>query len=270
MIALVTGGTDRIGAAIAARLAADGATLALHCREHRRPAPALAEALARHGTAWHAFPADLADAAAVAALVPRAAAHFGAPVTCLVNSASMISEAGWGEVDADALVHHHRVNVVAPVLLAQALAAGLPPGARGSVVNIIDQRVGNPPIDQAAYTASKLALAGLTRVLARAWAPAVRVNAVAPGLTIPGDDYAPGQADRIAAAMPLVRLPDPGDIAEAVAYLVRADAVTGQSVAVDGGAALESFPRDFVHMATGDDPAGQSRAQGPSPSSTTL
>ena len=135
------------------------------------------------------------------------------------------------------------------MLLAQALARALPDGADGAVVNILDQRVLNPPVDQAAYTASKLALANLTRVLARAFAPRVRVNAVAPGLTIPGDDYADDQVRRLAAAMPLGRLPQPADVADAVAFLAGARAVTGQTLFVDGGASLESWPRDFVHMA---------------------
>lgn len=248
-LALVTGGLDRVGAAIAARLAEAGATLALHCRREHAMAPELAAAIARAGVRFHLFAADLADADAVAALVSRVAAHFGEPVTCLVNSASMIAEGGWGEVDADALLRHHRVNVIAPVLLIQALAAALPPGGRAVAINLLDQRVLNPPVDQAAYTASKLALAGLTRVLARAFAPAVRVNAVAPGLTLAGDDYAPGQVERIARLMPLRALPHPPDIAEAVAYLVAAGAVTGQTLMVDGGASLDSFARDFVHIA---------------------
>lgn len=248
MIALVTGGLDRLGAAIAARLAAGGWDLALHCHHPRPMAPALADVVARHGRAVHVLAADLADGAAAAALVGEAAARFGRPVTALVNSASLFCEGGWDAVDADALAAHHRVNVMAPVLLLRALAAGLPAGASGAAVNIVDQRVNNPPLDQAAYTASKLGLAALTRVLARAHAPAVRVNAVGPGLTIPGEDWPAGQAERIAAAMPLRRLPAPADVAEAVAFLLAADAVTGQTLLVDGGASLESFPRDFAHM----------------------
>lgn len=247
-VALVTGGLDRIGAAIAARLAADGWTLALHARHPHDPAPSLREALERHGTVHAFFTAELADETAVTGLIPAVTDRLGAPVTALVNSASMIAEGGWDAVDAGSLLAFHRVNVVAPTLLVRALAAQLPLGLSGAVVNIVDQRVANPPVDQAAYTASKLALASLTPVLARAHAPALRVNAVGPGLTIPGDDYAPGQAARLADRMPLRRLPAPADIAEAVAFLLRAEAVTGQTLMVDGGASLESFRHDFVHM----------------------
>ena len=248
-IALITGGLDRLGGAIAARLAADGWALALHCRETCVPSPALAAAIARTGVPAHVLQADLRDPAAVHDLVGRVVARFGAAPTCLVNSASIISEGGWGEVDIDALMDHHRINVAAPVLLAQQLAGALAEGADGAVINILDQRVLNPPVDQAAYTASKLALANLTRVLARAFAPRVRVNAVAPGLTIPGGDYTDDQVGRLAAAMPLGRLPRPEDVADAVAFLAGARAVTGQTLCVDGGASLESWRHDFAHMA---------------------
>lgn len=250
-IALVTGGLDRLGGAIAARLAADGWALALHCRQTCVPSPPLAAAIARTGVPAHVVQAELADGAAVPGLIEEIVTHFGAAPNLLVNSASTISEGGWDDVGIDALMEHHRINVAAPVMLVQALARALPDGAEGAVVNILDQRVLNPPVDQAAYTASKLALANLTRVLARAFAPRLRVNAVAPGLTIPGDDYTEDQVKQLAAAMPLGRLPQPADVADAVAFLAQARAVTGQTLFVDGGASLESWPRDFVHMARG-------------------
>ena len=94
----------------------------------------------------------------------------------------------------------------------------------------------------------KTALAAATRTLAVALAPRLRVNAVAPGLTLPTSDYAAGQMARIATAMPLARLATPGDIAAAVAYFAEAQSVTGQTLFVDGGASLKSFDRDFVAL----------------------
>lgn len=246
MLALVTGGASKLGAVIAARLARAGYDLALHV--HTEPPGEFAAAIATAGTAVAMFPAELGDAAAVEQLVPRVAAHFGRAPDLLINSASMISEGGWEAVGLDALVDHFRVNTAAPLVLTQRLAAALPPGARGAVVNILDQRIINPCPDQAAYTLSKLALASVTRALARAFAPGLRINAVAPGLTIPGPEYAADQIERLADMMPLGRLPQPDHVADAVVYLAGADAVTGQILFVDGGAALESYPRDFVHM----------------------
>ena len=84
--------------------------------------------------------------------------------------------------------------------------------------------------------------------MAIALAPHARVNAVAPGLTLPTQDYAPGQMERVAQMMPLHRLPTPQDIADAALYLIGARAVTGQTIFVDGGANLKSFDQDFITL----------------------
>jgi NAD(P)-dependent dehydrogenase (short-subunit alcohol dehydrogenase family) len=247
-LALITGGLSKLGAVIAGRLADAGYDLALHMRAGGTPGGDLADSIARNGVRSAVFSADLADQPAIEGLVDQVAAYFGRAPTLLVNSASMLSEGGWGEVALDALVDHFRVNTAAPLILAQRFAAAVPAGGQGAIINILDQRITNPPPDQAAYTVSKLALASATRSLARAFAPAVRVNAIAPGLTIPGPEYDAGQIERLTGLMPLERLPTAGDVAAAVIYLAAAPAVTGQILFVDGGAALESYPRDFVHM----------------------
>jgi pteridine reductase len=245
MLALVTGGLHRMGAAIATRLAEQGYDLALHAHEGGAPDEGLAAAIERHGVRHAVFSADLADANAVTALVERVADHFGTAPDALVNNASIISEGDWSALDHAQLLRHFEVNLFAPLLLIRSFAAKAPAVA---VVNLLDQRVLNPPIDQAAYTASKLALASVTRVLARAFAPAVRVNAVAPGNTIPAPGYGAEQWRKLAAAMPLERSSSSQDIADAVVFLLRSPAVTGQVLFVDGGAHLESYERDFIHM----------------------
>jgi NAD(P)-dependent dehydrogenase (short-subunit alcohol dehydrogenase family) len=248
MFALVTGGLHRVGAAIAARLAEAGYDLALHAHRPGEPDPALTEAIANHRRESAIFAADLAIPGDVESLIGRVTAHFGRAPDALVNSASIISEGQWTDLSRDELVRHLDINFVAPMVLTRAFAAALAPGQGGAVVNILDQRILNPPVDQAAYTASKLALASVTRVMARAFAPAVRINAVAPGNTLPGDDYGADQWQHLADAMPLMRNSAPDDIADAVAYLLDARAVTAQIIFVDGGANLESYGRDFVHM----------------------
>ncbi len=240
-LALVTGGHRRLGAYISARLAADGWTLAIHGAREVVPESALAAALGD----WHGFVADLSDADAVAALIPRVRDHFGAPPSLLVNNASMFI---WDDVEhasPGSVAEHHAVNAAAPVTLALAMADAR---ATGSIVNILDQRIRNPNRDQLSYTLSKTALAGTTRTLAVGLAPALRVNAVAPGLTMPTPDYSVDQVERCAAAMPLGLLPKPEDVADAVAFLAGASAVTGQTLFVDGGASLKSFDRDFLYI----------------------
>ena len=249
-IALVTGGHRRLGAAISARLAADGWTLAIHGAHAAVPDATLAAVLVAHATVWHGFVADLSDATAVEALLPAVAEHFGAPPTLLVNNASRFVDDVAATTTAADIAAHYAVNTAAPVALTLALhrltKAGT--GGAGSVVNILDQRIRNPVPDQFSYGLSKGALAAATRLLAVSLAPGLRVNAVAPGLTLPTVDYDAALMDRITAAMPLARLPSPADIADAVVFLANAPSVTGQTIFVDGGASLKSFDRDFVNL----------------------
>jgi pteridine reductase len=247
-LALVTAGMRRIGAAIAARLASEGWALALHSRREDTPAPELAAVLAQDHTLWHSFVADFGDSAAVAALLPAVAAHFGRLPDLIVNNASRFVWDDPASVTPEALALHHAVNVSAPVLLTTGLAAAMPEGARGCVINILDQRIRHPGADQLSYTLSKQALSGATETLARALAPKVRMNAVAPGLTLPTEDYRPAQMVRLAQMMPLERLPDPDEIADAVLWLAGAESVTGQTIFVDGGASMKAFDRDFLFL----------------------
>jgi pteridine reductase len=204
-LALVTAGMRRIGAAIAARLASEGWALALHSRSEAEPEPELAAILAQDHCIWHSFVADFGDSAAVAALIPAVAAHFGRLPDLIVNNASRFVWDDPASMTAESLALHHAVNVSAPVMLTTGLAAALPEGARACVINILDQRIRHPGADQLSYTLSKQALSGATETLARALAPKVRVNAVAPGLTLPTEDYRPAQMVRLAQMMPPAR-----------------------------------------------------------------
>jgi pteridine reductase len=247
-LALVTGSCRRLGAHIAAALGEAGYNLALHASRTPVPEPWLIQRLDAAGAAYRTLDCDLDDLDAADALVGRTAAEFGRPVALLVNNASRFQVEEQGLPGGLALIDHFRVNAAAPVVLARALANELGDGGEGAVVNILDQRIAHPPADQLAYTLSKQALAEATRTLARVLAPQVRVNAVAPGLTIPTDDYGEAQLARLAASMPLGRLSRPQDVAAAVVHLAQARASTGQTLFVDGGAGLHDFARDFLHL----------------------
>jgi pteridine reductase len=247
-LALVTAGYKRVGGAIAARLAREGWTLALHSRTVAEPDADLAIALHANATQWRGFSADLGDEAAVATLLPSVIAHFGAVPQLIVNNASRFVYDDAASVTAESLALHYAVNVSAPVILATALARSLSAGETACVVNILDQRVRQPVGDQLSYTLSKQALWTATDTLARALAPSVRVNGVAPGLTLPTADYLPAQMAALEREMPLGLLPEPEDIADAVLWLASARATTGQTIFVDGGANLKSFERDFVFI----------------------
>ncbi|SKB59386.1 SDR family oxidoreductase [Sphingopyxis flava] len=247
-LALVTGGLHRVGAAIAARLAREGYVLALHKHSLADPDPILSDALAETGAESRHFIADLSEASEVDALVPAVADAFGRTPDLLVNNAALFAEGEWPELTQAGLAAMMQLNHHAPVMLAKALVARAGEGQRPAIVNIVDQRVAQPVPDQIAYSLSKSALWQATAILAVAFGSRARVNAVAPGLTLPTDDYVPGQMERLAQRMPLGALPTPAQIADAVAYLARAEAVTGQTIFVDGGAHLAPMGRDFVAL----------------------
>lgn len=247
-LALVTGGHRRLGGIIAAALAKAGHSLAIHGSHDTRLDSHLALTFEDEGTEWEGFVVDFADPEGAEELVAQVAERFGRPPDILVNSAAIFGQDRLETVTADDLMRHYAVNCAAPTLLTKAFAT-VPAGVGDRcIVNILDQRIDHPHADQMAYTLSKLALAGLTRTSAHSLAPRVRVNAVAPGLTIATPDYDEAQMERLAELMPLARLPQAEQIAQAVLYLVEASAVTGQTLYVDGGAHLKSYDRDFMHL----------------------
>lgn len=250
-LALITGGWRRIGAAIATTLAADGWDLALHAHHPSAFDLALENKLSALGARVRGISGDLADSDYVGRAVHDTALEWAKPPTLLVNCASLFRDDTIADVTVAGLHETLAVNLAAPVLLTRHFAEVLSEaeaGVSGSVVMILDQRVRNPVPDQLSYTMSKQALHQSVRTLARSLAPRVRVNGVAPGLILPTPDYGEDQWRRLGEMMPLGRLAEPAEIASAVAWLARAGAVTGQTIFVDGGASLESWPRDFVDL----------------------
>jgi pteridine reductase len=248
-LALITAGTRRVGAAIAAELARAGWQLALHARVDPALDPVLADVLAQTGVPYRVFTADLADHGAIDRLWAEITAWGGAPAL-VVNNASLFGDDNAATATAAAIRQHQAVNCDAPVQLTRLLWRDTPAGGQGASILLLDQRIAQPHADQFSYTLSKLALAGALPLLARSLAPKLRVNAVAPGLTLPTADYTPAQMARLAALMPLQRLPDPAAVASAVAWLAGARTVTGQTIFVDGGAHMQAFDRDFVALET--------------------
>ncbi len=236
--ALVTGAARRIGCAIATGLHAAGARVVIHYRSSSSDALALAARLngARRGSAL-ALGADLLDTAALPGFV-NAAVDWAGRLDILVNNASSFYPTPIGQVDENAWDDLVGTNLKAPLFLAQAAAPELAE-RRGSIVNIIDIHAQRPLRHHAVYGSAKAGLAMLTRALAKDLAPAVRVNGVAPGAILwPENGISETVRRQILDQVPLEQSGRPEDIAGCVLYLVRAEYVTGQIIAVDGGRSI--------------------------------
>ena len=242
--ALVTGAGQRIGRAIALGLGAAGWSVAVH---HRDSAAEAEETVARieggGGTAL-ALAADLSDEAETVDLA-RAAAEALGPLGCLVNNASLFEYDNAESATRESWDAHMSVNLRAPFLLAQAFAAGLPSGAAGVIINILDQRVWNLTPHFVSYTLSKSGLWTLTQTLALGLAPDIRVNAIGPGPVLPSARQTPEQFRAQAENTPLGHGADPEEISDAVRFILAAPSMTGQMMALDGGQHLGwSMPSD--------------------------
>ena len=240
MRALVTGAARRLGAAMAVHLAGRGFDVAVH-HASSDPGGVVAEIEAA-GRRAAPLRADLTDEGEAAALLPRAAEALGGPVTCLVAGASIFDRDDLATATRASWDRHMAIHLRAPFVLMQAMAAqGLEPGgegepvAAGLVVTMIDEKALRLAPDFLTYTLSKMALWDLTRLAAQAMAPAIRVNAIAPGPTLKAPRQREAHFAAMRAATPLGRGADPSDICAALSYLLDARGVTGQAIAVDGG-----------------------------------
>lgn len=239
--ALVTGAAKRIGAAIARALAADGFALAIHCRESKPDADALAAEIKAAGGSAVVLQADLATEDAVAGLTARAVAAVG-PLGVLVNNASRFERDEALSATRASWDAHLNTNLRAPFVLIQDFARQLPEGAEGMVVNLVDERVWNLTPHFTTYTLSKAGLWTLTQTLALALAPRIRVNAIGPGPVLPSARQTAQQFARQVAGLPLRRGPAPEEVGEAVRFLIRTPSLTGQMLALDGGQHLSWSP----------------------------
>jgi len=235
-VALVTGGAVRVGRVISLHLAEAGYDLVVAYRSSAEAAQALAAELRAMGRRCELVQADLADPDGAEAVVGAARSGFGR-LDVLVNSASSFEPARLLDVDARAWDEVMAVNARAPHLTVRA-AADLLREARGAVVNIVDLSAFQPWTGFPHHAVSKAALAHLTRIQARALAPHVRVNAVAPGAVLRPEGWSPERWEAVAERAPLQRAGTPDDVAAAVRYLAEAPFVTGQVLAVDGGRSL--------------------------------
>ena len=236
-VALVTGGAVRVGKAIALALADAGADVAFSYHASADAAAATADEIAAKGRRSLALRADQAQAEQVAALVETTVVQMGR-LDVLVNSASLWRRTPWGELAEEAWDQLLDVNLRGPFLCARAAAPYLAAHGDGAIVNIVDLSAAVPFPNYMPHSAAKAGLWNLTQALAMELAPAVRVNAIAPGPVLPSPGYSEKQIAATARRTLLGRWGCPEDVAQAAVFLAQAPYITGALLPVDGGERL--------------------------------
>lgn len=236
---LITGAATRIGRAMALDLARAGTPVCIHYRSSADAAQQTVDAISASGGKAAIVQGDLLNDADVEALVDRAADALGTPLHVLVNSASLFEGDEVGSLKADLFHKHFAIHATASAVLADKLVNQLPTDAEGLIVNVIDQRVWRLTPNFISYTASKVALWGLTQTLAQAYAQStqgrVRVNAIGPGPTLSNERQDDEDFAKQVAGVPLQRGPELEDFAATLTYLWQMKAMTGQMITLDGG-----------------------------------
>lgn len=225
---LITGAAVRLGRGLAEALAAQGCRLALHCNRSTAEAETLARRLRRHGAKVCVIKRHLLEPQAGADVIRQAQKILGR-LDVLVNNAAIFSKEKLTTSSEKYIRDVFEINLMTPVLMIRAFAKII---GKGKIINILDRRIAGIEPGLAAYLLSKKALADFTKIAALELAPDITVNGVAPGpVLIPTKSSGQDQAGKI----PLGKRPTITDVAEAVIFLLKADAVTGEIIFVDGG-----------------------------------
>jgi pteridine reductase len=230
--ALVTGAGHRVGRALAVALGAERMSVAVHYNAAAEEADETVSLIEKAGGKAKTFRADLSKPDAPAQLIREVVTEMG-QLNVLINSAAVMLRQPFGSVTAKDWDATFSLNLRAPFLLAQAACAEMTNG--GAIVNIADLAAFETWPSYIPHSISKAGIVKMTEGLARVLAPAIRVNAIAPGAVLLPDDWSDKTGERLSDTTPLHRLGDPNDVVEAMLYLLRADYVTGETIVVDGG-----------------------------------
>jgi pteridine reductase len=235
-VALVTGAGKRLGRAIALRLADEGADIAAHYGKSEAEAKEVVAEIAKRGRRAATFQANLANVSEITALISNVGKEFGR-LDILINTAANFLGTKFGETSEAQWEASLDTNLKAPFFLSQAAVPLLAKSGKGVIINFADLGGLQGWVEFVPHSISKAGIILLTRVLAKELAPAVRVNALAPGtITMPGDP--PEWEQDFVRRAPLKRTGTPQDITDALSYLIHAEFITGHVLVIDGGRSL--------------------------------
>lgn len=231
--ALITGGAQRIGKSIAIALGQDGYHIYLHYYRSNKEAEDTAAVIQAQGGTCTLMQADLQDVDALADMMQRIADEVES-LDVLINNASIFAESPLSDTSIDVWDRIMDVNLRAPWLCAK-LARPLLASGGGCIINILDSGIEKVWPNFAVYQISKVGMAQLTKLLAKEFAPDIRVNGVAPGLILPSSAEEPEQWEKLINRLPLKKQGNPADVVDAVLFFINQAYVTGEILFIDGG-----------------------------------
>ncbi len=250
----VSGGAHRLGREICLAFADAGWSVIVHCRESRTAAEEVVALCRARGVASQVVQADLADPVQTREMCLALQNQWGTDLRCVVNNASLFLPDTARDFDDQQALLQWQVNLMAPMRMGQMLAAvhGASRQPQASLIHILDQKVFNLNPDYFSYTLSKLALHQSVALQAQALAPAVRVNAVAPGLLYVSGPQTTETFQAATHANLLRQAIDPAQVAQSVLFLAQNPAISGASLPVDNGQHLVPMARDVMFVPTSE------------------
>ena len=237
-VALVTGGSKRIGKSIVKKLSSLGWKVVIHYNSSNLEALKLKKEIINEGGFASVIRANLGNTKAVKDLIMKSEKKFG-KISLLVNNASIFENDKINDLTINSWDIHNNINTRAPLFLSQSFAKLLPPRKPGVIINIIDQRVFSTQPDFISYSSSKNSLFWLTKVLAQALSPKVRVCAIGPGPTLKGARQTKRDFKNQSESVPLGNGSSPEEVSRALEFILEAFSFTGQMITLDGGEHLD-------------------------------
>lgn len=232
---LITGGARRVGKAIALALARHGYNIALHYHQSQDEAESVYDAIKPYGVDCHLFACDLMDIQSLQRMIQQI--FIDCPdCNVLINNASIFERISFMDTDEEAFDANFSIHVKAPFFLSQAFARQC---REGNIINLLDTKVHRTLTEYFAYTLSKKTLFEFTKMAAKALAPTIRVNGIAPGYILPPIDGSETDTDRVQNSIPMKMLGNPEVIAQTVMFLLENTFITGECITVDGGERLK-------------------------------